>query len=136
MSSKTPSINQVEKSSDANSSDLVTTGHPGLDALPDAQDWSAAEEHALVKKLDFRIIPMMSIVFALSLLDRANISAAYISGMNKDLAMAEGTSPTPTQDFITDKSYRCPILYCSSGLLPRLCHFSTPFEPRHSSYRC
>lgn len=90
MSSKTPSINQVEKSSDANSSDLVTTGHPGLDALPDAQDWSAAEEHALVKKLDFRIIPMMSIVFALSLLDRANISAAYISGMNKDLAMAEG----------------------------------------------
>ncbi len=92
MSFKAPSINQVEKASDSNSTDNGVLGQAGLDALPLAQDWTEAEEQALIKKLDFRIIPMMSIVFALSLLDRANVSAAYISGMNKDLEMTQGTS--------------------------------------------
>ncbi|KAK2623503.1 hypothetical protein QTJ16_006504 [Diplocarpon rosae] len=55
-----------------------------------AGDWTPAEEAALVKKLDLRIIPMMSIVFALSLIDRANTSAAYISGMGVDLEMNIG----------------------------------------------
>ncbi|OWO99457.1 pantothenate transporter [Marssonina coronariae] len=68
---------------------------PAAEAEADADTvsidaWSPAEEAALVRKLDLRIIPMMSIVFALSLVDRANTSAAYISGMGVDLEMTTG----------------------------------------------
>ena len=96
MSSKTPSVSQVENQMDvekthvALSDDNVLSDKASLSALPLGQDWTEAEEKALVRKLDIRIIPMMALVFAISLLDRANISAAYISGMNKDLAMNKG----------------------------------------------
>jgi len=42
-------------------------------------------------KIDFRVFPMMCIVFGLSLLDRTNISAAYIAGLAKDIKLAVGS---------------------------------------------
>lgn len=69
----------------------ASTEDPSLETDPRVGDWTPAEEAALVRKLDLRIIPMMAIVFALSLIDRANVSSAYISGMGKDLAMNIGT---------------------------------------------
>ncbi|KIW11731.1 hypothetical protein PV08_09003 [Exophiala spinifera] len=53
--------------------------------------WSPEEETGLVKKIDRRVFPMLCIVFALSLLDRVNIGAAYIAGMGKDLGLAVGS---------------------------------------------
>lgn len=41
-------------------------------------------------KIDFRVFPMLCIVFGLSLLDRTNISAAYIAGLAKDLKLNIG----------------------------------------------
>ncbi|KAJ9603253.1 hypothetical protein H2200_012031 [Cladophialophora chaetospira] len=57
---------------------------------PPEQDWTKEEEKALVKKVDWRVFPMLSIVFGLSLLDRTNISAAYIAGMAVDLQLTVG----------------------------------------------
>lgn len=51
------------------------------------QDWSAKEEQAIVKKADRRVFPMLCLVFGLSLLDRTNISAAYIAGLAQDLRL-------------------------------------------------
>lgn len=49
------------------------------------QDWTPAEERKVVWKVDFRVFPMLCVVFGLSLLDRSNISAAFIAGMDVDL---------------------------------------------------
>ena len=55
------------------------------------QDWTAEEENKLVWKIDLRVFPMLCVVFGLSLLDRTNISAAYIAGLAKDLELAVGS---------------------------------------------
>ncbi|CAO2655022.1 Nn.00g117550.m01.CDS01 [Neocucurbitaria sp. VM-36] len=52
------------------------------------QDWTPEEEKAIVKKADWRVFPMLCFVFGLSLLDRTNISAAYIAGLSVDLQLA------------------------------------------------
>ncbi|XPS99847.1 hypothetical protein M3J09_009015 [Ascochyta lentis] len=51
------------------------------------QDWTEDEEQTIVKKADLRVFPMLCIVFGLSLLDRTNISAAYIAGLGVDLQL-------------------------------------------------
>ncbi|KAK4495208.1 hypothetical protein PRZ48_013537 [Zasmidium cellare] len=51
------------------------------------QDWTPEEERKIVWKIDFRVFPMLCIVFGLSLLDRTNISAAFIAGMSTDLEL-------------------------------------------------
>ena len=61
-----------------------------LEAVPDDHQWTAKEERALVWKIDFRVFPMLCIVFGLSLLDRTNISAAYIAGLETDLQLGIG----------------------------------------------
>ncbi|KAJ4366070.1 hypothetical protein N0V95_000297 [Ascochyta clinopodiicola] len=58
----------------------------GRDIHPE-QDWTQDEEQAIVKKADMRVFPMLCIVFGLSLLDRTNISAAYIAGLGTDLQL-------------------------------------------------
>ncbi|KAK5091318.1 hypothetical protein LTS08_005084 [Lithohypha guttulata] len=55
------------------------------------QDWTPEEERKLVWKIDFRVFPMLCIVFGLSLLDRTNISAAYIAGLATDLQLQIGS---------------------------------------------
>lgn len=42
------------------------------------------------RRIDWRILPYLSVVFGLSLLDRSNISAAYIAGMGESLDLAVG----------------------------------------------
>ena len=51
------------------------------------QDWTQEEERAIVRKADWRVFPMLCIVFGLSLLDRTNISSAYIAGLAQDLRL-------------------------------------------------
>lgn len=43
------------------------------------------------RKADWRVFPMLCVVFGLSLLDRTNISAAYIAGLAKDLRLDIGS---------------------------------------------
>ncbi|EKD13014.1 pantothenate transporter [Drepanopeziza brunnea f. sp. 'multigermtubi' MB_m1] len=97
MSEKVASITQdVQSTGSGKTEKQPLREDPSLEVSPLPEDWTEAEEKALVKKLDVRIIPMMAIVFALSLIDRANISAAYISGMNVDLDLTTGNRYTVT----------------------------------------
>jgi hypothetical protein len=72
-------VDHVEKAHD-------TTAVQGRDMHPE-QDWTQEEERAIVKKADWRVFPMLCVVFGLSLLDRTNISAAYIAGLAQDLRL-------------------------------------------------
>ncbi|KAH6614012.1 major facilitator superfamily domain-containing protein [Boeremia exigua] len=72
-------VDHVEKAYDSPS--------PRERDLHPEQDWTHEEEQAIVKKADWRVFPMLCIVFGLSLLDRTNISAAYIAGLARDLQL-------------------------------------------------
>ncbi|OAL43333.1 MFS general substrate transporter [Pyrenochaeta sp. DS3sAY3a] len=46
-----------------------------------------AQERRLVRKIDLRVMPLLCLLYALSLIDRSIISAAKISGMAQDLKL-------------------------------------------------
>jgi MFS family permease len=48
---------------------------------------SLARENRLVRKIDFRVLPPLAIMFAISIIDRINIGSARVLGMNKDLQL-------------------------------------------------
>ncbi|KAJ6191708.1 MFS transporter [Bipolaris maydis] len=48
---------------------------------------SEAEEKRLLRKLDLRLLPAVSILYLLSFLDRSNVANARIEGLTKDLKM-------------------------------------------------
>lgn len=49
------------------------------------QQVTKARERKLLRKVDLYVLPWISLTYALSLIDRTNIAAAKISGMEKDL---------------------------------------------------
>lgn len=46
-------------------------------------------EGALLRKIDFRLLPAVGILYLLSFLDRSNVSNARIEGLATDLGMSE-----------------------------------------------
>ncbi|KAL6703512.1 hypothetical protein ACN47E_009610 [Coniothyrium glycines] len=79
MQDEKPDVDQIEKA--------YVVSPVDADEHPE-QDWTPEEEKAIVRKADRRVFPMLCIVFGLSLLDRTNISAAYIAGLAQDLNLA------------------------------------------------
>ncbi|KAF1964120.1 hypothetical protein BU23DRAFT_633877 [Bimuria novae-zelandiae CBS 107.79] len=83
-----------------------STNSPSSDTEHFRQDWTAEEEYAVKyatlssarilhtdlvrRKADLRIFPMFCIISGLSLLDRTNISGAYITGLERDLKLNVG----------------------------------------------
>ena len=47
--------------------------------------WTEAEEKKVRNKLDWQIVPMVTVLYLLCFLDRANIGNARIQGMEDDL---------------------------------------------------
>ncbi|KAK7188036.1 hypothetical protein DPSP01_011921 [Paraphaeosphaeria sporulosa] len=78
------------KSSISHKEDSSTRTSHG-DAYDAQKDWTVEEEQAVRKKVDRRIFPMLCIVFGLSLIDRTNISAAYVAGLGRDLHLDVGS---------------------------------------------
>ncbi|KIW74513.1 hypothetical protein Z517_12453, partial [Fonsecaea pedrosoi CBS 271.37] len=62
--------------------------HSEMDVPPELEKTHVEEERKLVLKIDLRILPYLSVIFGLSLLDRINVSAAYIAGMSIDIELA------------------------------------------------
>lgn len=46
-------------------------------------------ENALLRKIDFRLLPAVGILYLLSFLDRSNVANARIEGLADDLGMSE-----------------------------------------------
>lgn len=61
-----------------------------LSAQPDEEkeeDFTEAEEKAVLKKLDRRVVLFVALLYLLSFLDRSNIGNARIAGLEKDLKL-------------------------------------------------
>ncbi|KAK0191351.1 MFS general substrate transporter [Armillaria mellea] len=50
-----------------------------------AQQWTEAEERRLVRKIDFRCMPALVILFILNFIDRGNLANARLKGLQRDL---------------------------------------------------
>lgn len=52
-------------------------------------DVSDISERALLRKIDWRLLPAVGILYLLSFLDRSNVANARIEGLATDLGMSE-----------------------------------------------
>ncbi|OCB91746.1 MFS general substrate transporter [Sanghuangporus baumii] len=52
-------------------------------------EFDRTEERRIVRKLDFCLIPLMTMFYLLSFLDRANIGNARVAGLQKDLGLTD-----------------------------------------------
>lgn len=53
--------------------------------VPDVSDFADIDEKKLVRKIDFKLLPLFTILYLLSFLDRGNIGNAKIEGLAEDL---------------------------------------------------
>lgn len=48
-------------------------------------DFTKAEEDAVIRKLDWHLMPLIFVLYSLSVLDRSNLGNARIAGMEDDI---------------------------------------------------
>ena len=53
-----------------------------------------SEEKKLMRRIDVRLLPILGALYSIALIDRTNISAARISGMDDDLVLSVGNRYT------------------------------------------
>lgn len=53
----------------------------------DTLTWTDEEERVIRRKLDFRVVPLVTILYLLCFLDRSNVGNARIQGMGEDLEL-------------------------------------------------
>lgn len=63
----------------------------GTGSASDSEDTGAVtiSEGALLRKIDFHLLPAVGILYLLSFLDRSNVANARIEGLASDLGMSE-----------------------------------------------
>ncbi|GAA6027742.1 hypothetical protein JCM8097_008011 [Rhodosporidiobolus ruineniae] len=54
----------------------------------DGPSFSAAEEKKLMRKIDYKLVPFLSLLYLLSFLDRVNIGMARLDGLEADLGLS------------------------------------------------
>ncbi|KAL7947804.1 major facilitator superfamily domain-containing protein [Trichoderma barbatum] len=72
---------EVEKIQDVATNNLGTGSDPALGSFTDV------DEKKILRKMDIRLLPMLSVLYLLSFLDRGNIGNAKIEGLQEDLNM-------------------------------------------------
>ena len=92
-----PTVNPPPVSGPGYAADQKPTGIQHVEKLDDEQSapkydgdiYSAAtaREKRLVYRVDLRVLPMLAIVFAVSIIDRINVGSAKVLGMEKDLTL-------------------------------------------------
>ncbi|ODV65151.1 MFS general substrate transporter [Hyphopichia burtonii NRRL Y-1933] len=82
------SIHSTSSDFDDNSTKLgfaSTNDENSTRSLDSEPDFSDIDQKQLIKKLDFRLMPLFTILYLISFLDRGNIGAAKIEGLAEDL---------------------------------------------------
>lgn len=51
----------------------------------DQPQYTKSEENAVIRRLDRRLLPMIFILYTLSVLDRSNLGNAKLAGLNKSV---------------------------------------------------
>ncbi|KAG9075133.1 hypothetical protein FS749_013223 [Ceratobasidium sp. UAMH 11750] len=61
------------------------TEYDGEVQSADNEGFDAAREHRLIKRIDFRLMPILCVLYALSLIDRGNLGSARVEGLGVTL---------------------------------------------------
>lgn len=59
----------------------------------DSSEFKGINEKALLRKLDYRLLPPLTILYLLSFLDRSNVGNARLEGMTDDINMCTSKIP-------------------------------------------
>lgn len=86
-------VDMIDRVETANTQGLTRMEAPELvrNMSPDER---AHAEKALVRKIDFRLMPMLVIMYILNYLDRNNIASARLAGLETDLALTSSQYET------------------------------------------
>ncbi|SDA02901.1 BZ3500_MvSof-1268-A1-R1_Chr11-1g03208 [Microbotryum saponariae] len=79
-------LNVVTKSSSVDDEKMVLE-HDEVGS-PVGVPFSKADERRLIRKIDWKIVPFLSLLYLMSFLDRVNIGQARLSGLEKELKMS------------------------------------------------
>ncbi|OJD23005.1 hypothetical protein ACJ73_05645 [Blastomyces percursus] len=87
-----------------------------------AEMFSAKEAAAIRRRIDFRLIPALGLMYGISLMDRKNVSNAAIAGMRNDLDLLQGYrySLITLTFFITYVIFQPPMTVLCRKIGPRL----------------
>lgn len=58
--------------------------------LDERIEYDSHSEKKLVRKVDWRLLPILGALYSIALIDRVNISAARVAGMDVDLGLTIG----------------------------------------------
>jgi hypothetical protein len=78
--SRSRELSDVEKP-DIYMNEDVKSGSPDITR----PSYTQAEENAVIRKLDWHLMPLIFVLYSLSVLDRSNLGNARIAGMTKDI---------------------------------------------------
>ena len=59
-----------------------------VDLTDTVQSFTAAEEAAVIRKLDYRLLPLIFVLYSLSVLDRSNLGNARLAGLEDDIDLS------------------------------------------------
>ena len=80
-------------------------------------------ERRVLRKIDFRLLPILGALYTIALIDRTNISVARISGLDDDLDLKVGNRASVVLLVrLTLKHAPCAVLYpdCWPDILHRI----------------
>jgi hypothetical protein len=81
-----------------------------------APKYTKAEEDAVIRKLDWNLMPMILVLYSLSVLDRSNLGNARISGMEDDIDLSGKRYDWLGTTFYISCKYLSPTSNSSSNL--------------------
>ncbi|KAL2813418.1 major facilitator superfamily domain-containing protein [Aspergillus granulosus] len=55
-----------------------------------ASDLTDSEKKRIIRRIDFRLLPILGVMYSISLIDRTNLGLALVAGMQEDLGLAIG----------------------------------------------
>ncbi|MDI1486595.1 MAG: hypothetical protein OHK93_005827 [Ramalina farinacea] len=74
---------------DTTAMEKYATSSPSISAVDVEDDRSyAIKDKALLRKLDRKLLPALTLLYLLSFLDRSNVANARVEGLVKDLHMS------------------------------------------------
>jgi len=86
-------VDMIDRVETANTQGLQRTEAPELVRNMSPEERAHAEK-VLVRKIDFRLMPMLVLMYILNYLDRNNIASARLAGLETDLALTSSQYET------------------------------------------
>lgn len=78
-------ISNAAKSEESSSGEELVTVEKGYEREQLHTDLTPEEAHRALRKCDYRLIPLLGVLYLVAFIDRSNIGNARIAGMEEDL---------------------------------------------------